>query len=72
MKVNVDGFWLPRASSTLAPDLERLERLDEREFSNTFRESPIKRSRLAGFLRNVRLARQNEQAHAHPSATRNT
>lgn len=56
---------------TLAPDLERLERLDEREFSETFRESPIKRSKLAGFLRNVRLARRNEQAHAHPSAARN-
>jgi epoxyqueuosine reductase len=56
---------------TLAPDLERLAGMDEQSFASVFRNSPVKRSKHAGLLRNVRLARRNEQAHLHRSATRN-
>jgi epoxyqueuosine reductase len=43
----------------LAPHLEHLAGMDEQAFASTFRESPLKRSRHAGFLRNVRLAIKN-------------
>lgn len=43
----------------LAPNLEHLAGMDEQAFASTFRESPLKRSRHAGFLRNVRLAIKN-------------
>jgi epoxyqueuosine reductase len=47
---------------TLAPDLEQLAAIKAPEFSTTFRASPIRRSKHAGFLRNVRLAAK------HPAA----
>jgi epoxyqueuosine reductase len=56
----------------LAPDLERLAGMDEHAFASTFRDSPVKRSKHAGLLRNVRVARRNAQVHALPSATRHT
>jgi epoxyqueuosine reductase len=39
-----------------APPLERLAALSEEEFRSLFRGSPVKRSRYAGFLRNVAVA----------------
>jgi epoxyqueuosine reductase len=52
---------------TLAPDLRKLERLTEAEFASTFRQSPIRRAKHSGFMRNVSLARSKEQA---PGAVR--
>ena len=48
-------------SLTLAPRLADLEQMNEPEFSATFRHSAIRRPKLAGFLRNVRIARKNQQ-----------
>ncbi len=44
---------------SLAPDLEQLAAMDEQSFTSTFRQSPLKRAKRAGFLRNVRLAIKN-------------
>lgn len=60
------------APLSLAPELERLAGIDERSFAATFKGSPIARSKHGGLLRNVRLARLNEQAHAHSSVSRTT
>jgi epoxyqueuosine reductase len=49
---------------TLAPSLDRLAAMSEQEFTSTFRQSPIRRARHAGFLRNVRLAHHNEEVPA--------
>ncbi len=54
---------------SLAADLEQLAGMDDRSFASIFRESPVKRTKHAGLLRNVRLARLNE-LNAHPPATR--
>lgn len=64
------------ASRTLAPDLAALAQLSEAEFTETFRRSPIRRPKQAGFLRSVRTALRNLGAatlshhpvssHAHP------
>ncbi|HEV8540111.1 MAG TPA: tRNA epoxyqueuosine(34) reductase QueG [Nitrospiraceae bacterium] len=45
---------------TLSPNLAGLNGLDEDEFASTFRGSPIRRAKHAGFLRNVRIARRNQ------------
>ncbi|MEC4672087.1 MAG: tRNA epoxyqueuosine(34) reductase QueG [Nitrospirota bacterium] len=45
---------------TLAPDLEVLAQMTEEEFAETFRTSPIRRAKYAGFQRNVRLALASE------------
>jgi epoxyqueuosine reductase len=50
------------APLSLVPDLGRLTVMDEQAFASTFRKSPIKRARHAGFLRNVRLALRNTAA----------
>jgi epoxyqueuosine reductase len=52
---------------SLAADLDRLAVMDEQSFASTFRKSPLKRSRHAGFLRNIRLAIKNTTAHNHQS-----
>lgn len=44
---------------TLEPDVAVLERMNEEEFQRTFRESPIRRARYAGFQRNLRLVRSH-------------
>lgn len=48
------------SSLTLAPDLYKLAMLTEAEFASTFRQSPIRRARHSGFMRNVSLALSNE------------
>jgi epoxyqueuosine reductase len=45
-----------------APPLERLADLTEEEFHDIFRGSPIRRSRYAGFLRNVAVAMGNARS----------
>ena len=47
------------APLSLAPDLGQLAGMDNRTFASTFRESPVKRAKHAGFVRNVRLALHN-------------
>jgi len=47
------------APQQLAPPLETLARLTEEEFRAIFRDSPIRRSRYNGFLRNVAVAMGN-------------
>lgn len=47
------------APLSLAPDLERLAVMDEKSFGSTFRQSPIRRAKYAGFIHNVRLALHN-------------
>lgn len=44
------------AAREVAPPLERLAALSEAEFRETFRASPVLRSKYAGFLRNVAAA----------------
>jgi epoxyqueuosine reductase len=45
---------------TLAPRLEALSGMDEAAFAAQFRQSPIKRAKLTGFLRNVAIAQRNQ------------
>jgi epoxyqueuosine reductase len=42
-----------------APPLEHLAEITEEEFRAMFRDSPVTRSRYAGFLRNVAIAMGN-------------
>jgi epoxyqueuosine reductase len=60
--------WNRRAPSTsdprfaprhFAPPLDELARLNEEEFRRRFHSSPVLRARHDGFLRNVRIAREN-------------
>ncbi len=44
---------------TLAPELERLSNMSDADFGATFRGSPVKRPKPAGFQRNVRIALRN-------------
>ena len=44
---------------TLAPYLEEWARMDEPTFAARFKESPIRRAKQAGILRNVSIARRN-------------
>jgi epoxyqueuosine reductase len=44
---------------TLAPSLDRLAQIDEEQFSTTFKESPLKRAKRSGLLRNVGIAQEN-------------
>lgn len=45
------------SSLTLNPHLDTLSAMTEEDFHRTFRHSPIRRARYAGFQRNIRLAR---------------
>lgn len=44
---------------TLAPSLDRLAQIGEEQFSTTFKESPLKRAKRSGLLRNVGIAQEN-------------
>ncbi len=44
---------------TFAPPLERLAALDETEFRDLFRDTPVSRAKYRGFLRNVAVAMGN-------------
>lgn len=44
---------------TLAPQLDEVGNLEEQTFEETFRESPIRRAKRQGFIRNVAIARAN-------------
>ena len=46
---------------TLAPSLDRLAQIGEADFSTTFKESPLKRAKLSGLLRNVSIAQENHR-----------
>ena len=46
---------------TLAPSLNRLSHIGEQEFSTTFKESPLKRAKRSGLLRNVGIAQENHR-----------
>ena len=48
---------------TLAPDLQVLAQISQEDFSRTFKESPLKRAKLSGLLRNVGIAQENQQRH---------
>jgi epoxyqueuosine reductase len=59
----------PRPLS-LAPRLEDLARIDARDFNRLFHRSPIRRPKLGGFLRSVRIALANlaRTASSRPEA----
>lgn len=46
---------------TLAPNLQTLSQISQESFSTTFKESPLKRAKLSGLLRNVGIAQENQQ-----------
>ncbi len=46
---------------TLAPSLQTLSQISQESFSATFKESPLKRAKLSGLLRNVSIAQENQQ-----------
>ncbi len=46
---------------TLAPSLQTLSQISQESFSTTFKESPLKRAKLSGLLRNVGIAQENQQ-----------
>ncbi len=51
--ITSDAAFAPRE---MAPPLEKLARLEEPEFREMFRGTPVTRARYAGFLRNVAVA----------------
>jgi epoxyqueuosine reductase len=56
------------SSLSLAPKLDVLANLTEREFSNLFRKSPVRRAKHHGFLRNVGVALRNLLSSHSPSS----
>jgi epoxyqueuosine reductase len=48
-------------TTTLGPRLAELAQISEDDFTTRFRDSPIRRARHEGFLRNVRLALKNQR-----------
>ena len=44
---------------TLAPNLQALAQISEERFTATFKESPIKRAKRSGLLRNMMIAQEN-------------
>ena len=44
---------------TLAPSLQALTQISEESFATTFKESPLKRAKRSGLLRNVGIAQEN-------------
>jgi epoxyqueuosine reductase len=44
---------------TLAPNLQSLTQISEESFATTFKESPLKRAKRSGLLRNVGIAQDN-------------
>ena len=47
-------------SLALAPSLDALAQMDKSSFTTVFRESPIRRAKHAGLLRNVAMAQRNQ------------
>ena len=47
------------SSLTLSPHLRELSKLDESAFTTVFQQSPIRRAKHQGFLRNVAIAQRN-------------
>ena len=47
--------------STLAPNLDALVQISEKNFKTTFKESPLKRAKWSGLLRNVGIAQENHR-----------
>jgi len=47
--------------STLAPNLDALAQISEENFKTTFKESPVKRAKRSGLLRNVGIAQENHR-----------
>jgi epoxyqueuosine reductase len=45
-----------------APDLAKMAQISEEEFREIFRQSPVKRARYSGFLRNVAVAMGNQRS----------
>jgi epoxyqueuosine reductase len=54
---------------TLAPQLVPLSEITEGEFASTFRQSPIKRAKYTGFLRNIGIAIRNLTASLSSGVT---
>jgi epoxyqueuosine reductase len=54
---------------TLAPSLQALAQISEESFATTFKESPLKRAKQSGLLRNVGIAQENltRQTGGRPS-----
>ncbi len=46
---------------TLAPSLQALAQISEESFAATFKESPLKRAKRSGLLRNVAIAQANHR-----------
>jgi len=46
---------------TLAPSLQALAQISEESFATTFKESPLKRTKRSGLLRNVGIAQENHR-----------
>jgi epoxyqueuosine reductase len=46
---------------TLAPNLQALAQISEESFASTFKESPLKRAKRSGLLRNVGIAQENHR-----------
>ena len=46
---------------SLAPSLDRLSQIGEQEFSTSFKESPLRRAKRSGLLRNVGIAQENHK-----------
>jgi len=44
---------------TIAPNLQDLTQLSEERFATVFKKSPLKRAKLSGLLRNIRIAQDN-------------
>jgi len=45
---------------TLAPRLDELAKMDEPNFATLFKDSPIRRAKHSGFLRNIAIAQRNQ------------
>lgn len=58
--------FAPRENS-VAPRLEELARMDENEFRARFKDSPIKRAKWRGFIRNALIALGNGKRAQHRS-----
>ncbi len=54
---------------TQSPNLSRLSKLSEEEFSRTFARSPVRRAKFSGFQRNVDIALTNESPRRASSPT---
>ncbi|HMU54254.1 MAG TPA: tRNA epoxyqueuosine(34) reductase QueG [Nitrospira sp.] len=62
----VDAAFSP-APISLAPRLSELAELTEATFMERFRDSPIRRAKRDGLLRNVAIAQENEARHTKKS-----